>query len=69
MQRKIGSEVELGVTVSPFDSIEASSAIDRSASNFLNAAEKIQEIRKLISTGTYDDDIAKYIPGTFDLVY
>ena len=69
MQRKIGTEAELGATVSPFDSIAASSAIDRSASNYLNAGEKVQKIRKLISTGTYDADIAKYIPGTLDLIY
>ena len=69
MQRKIGTEVELGATVSPFDSIGASSAIDRLASNFLNAGEKVQKIRKLISNGTYDSDIAKCIPGTLDLVY
>ena len=69
MQRKIGTEVELGVTVSPFDSIGASSALDRSASNFLNAWEKVEKIRKLILTGTYGADIAKYIPGTLDLVY
>ena len=29
MQRKIGTEIELGKTVSPYDSIDASSAIDR----------------------------------------
>ena len=46
MQRKIGTKVELGATVSPFDSIGAPSAIDRSSSNFLNAREKVQKIRK-----------------------
>ena len=69
MQRKTGTEVELGKAVSLFDSIGASSPIDRSASNYLNAAEKEQKIRRLISTGTYDADIAKYIPGTLDLIY
>ena len=69
MQRKTGTEVELDKAVSLFDSIGASSAIDRSASNYLNAAEKEQKIRKLISTGTYDADIVKYIPGTLDLIY
>ena len=44
MQRKIGNEVELGATVSPFDSIGPSSAIDRSTSNFLNVGEKVQKI-------------------------
>ena len=63
MQRKIGTEVELGATVSPFDSIGASSAIDRSVSTFLNAREKVQNIRK-----NYIDKI-KYIPWMLDLVY
>ena len=66
MQRKTGTEVELDKAVSLFDSIGASSAIDRSASNYLNAAEKEQKIRKLISAGTYDADIVKYIPGMLE---
>ena len=69
MQRKIGTEVALVKTVSPLDSIGPSSAIDRSTSNYLNTAEKVQKYKKLISTGTYDADIAKYIPGILDLVY
>ena len=51
MQRKIGTEIELGKTVktvSPFDSIGASLAIDRTASNFLNADEKVKKLRKFI---------------------
>ena len=44
MQRKIGTEAELGATVSPFDSIERSSAIDRSASKFLNAGERYKKL-------------------------
>ena len=46
-----------------------SPAIDRSASNYTNVRGKVQKIKQLISTGTYDADIAKYIPGTLDLVY
>ena len=69
MQRKIGTEVDIGNTVSPFNSIGKLSAIDRCASNYTNARAKVQKIRQLISTGTYDADIAKYIPGTLDLVY
>ena len=48
MQRKIGTEVELGNTVSPFESIGVSSAIDRTASNYLDADDKVRNIRKLI---------------------
>ena len=69
MKRKIGIKVELATTVSPFDSIGASSVIYRSASKFFNAGEKVQKIRKLMSTSTYDAEIAKYIPGTLDLVF
>ena len=68
MQRKIGT-INLGKIVSPFDSTGASSVIDRTASNFSNATEKVQKIRKLIETRKYDTDIAKYIPGTLELVF
>ena len=56
MQRKIDTEIELGKTVSSFDSIGASSPIDRTASNYSNVDKKI---RKLIETSTYDADIAR----------
>ena len=85
MQRKIETEIKLAKTVHPFDSIsillkvhpfdavlsmaEDDSAIDRTASHFLNAIEAVQKIRKLIQTGEYDADIVKYIPGTLDLFY
>ena len=69
MQRKIGTEIELGKTVSPFDSIGASSAIDRTASKYLHAGDKVRKTRKLIETGTYSADIAKYIPGTLELIF
>ena len=69
MQRKIGTEFEISNTVSPFDSHGKSSGIDRSVSNYTNAREKVQKIKQLISTGTYDTDIAKYILGMLDLVY
>ena len=43
MQRKIGTEIKLGKTESPFNSIGTSSAINRTASNFLNAGEKVKK--------------------------
>ena len=46
-----------------------SSAIDRTASNYNDAREKVKKIRGLIKTGKYDADIARYIPGTLDMVY
>ena len=69
MQRKIETEINLGKTLFPFDSIGSSSVIDSTASKFLNANEKVQQIKKLIETGEYDVDIAKYILGTLELVY
>ena len=69
MQRKTETEINLGKTLFSFDSIGSSSAIDSTASNFLNANEKVQQIKKLIETGEYDVDIAKYILGTLELVY
>ena len=69
MERKISTEVELGQTVSPFESIDASSAINRTASNYLDAGDKVRKIRKLKETGTFDADITKYILGTLKLVF
>ena len=69
MQREIGDEIRLGSTVSPFDNIELSSAIDRTASNYVDAKNKVKKVRKLIGTGNYNADIAKYIPGTLDMVF
>ena len=69
MQRKIGTEIELAQTVSPFDRVGTSSTIDRTASNYTDASDKVRKIRKLIDTGTYDADITRYIPVTFDLVF
>ena len=58
MQRKIGTEIELGKTVSLFDSVGASSALDRTASSYLDAGNKVRKITKLIEVGTYHADIA-----------
>ena len=52
MQRRRGTEVEIGKTLSLFDSTGASPIIDRTALNYLNAGEKVQKIRKHIQTGT-----------------
>ena len=69
MQRKIGNKVFLGQTVSSFDDIGNSSAIDRAASNYTDAKEKVRKIGELISTGKYDADIAKYIPGILEMKF
>ena len=67
MQRKIGTEIEPGKTVSPFNSISVSSAINRTVSNYTDSGYKVRKLRKLIETGTYDAKIAQYILGTLNL--
>ena len=54
MQRRIGDEVQLGSTIFSFDATGQSSSIDRTASNFLNAHEKVQKLKRLINAGEYD---------------
>ena len=44
-------------------------AIDRTASDFDNANQKVKKIKRLIDKGEYDAEIASYIPGTLDLVF
>ena len=51
MQRKIGTKPELDKTVPPYETIGASSAIDKTASNYIDASEKVQKVKKLMSTG------------------
>ena len=43
MQREIGNIVHIGTTVSLFDSIGDSSAIDRTASNYEEDGEKVKK--------------------------
>ena len=69
MQRRIVDEVQLGQTVLPFDRIGQSTAIDKAVSNFSNANENVQKIKRSINTGEYDEDVARYIPGTLDLAF
>ena len=69
MQREIGDEIHLGPAVSLFDNVGSSSAIDRPASNCNVAKGKVKKIRELTTAGKYDADIARYIPGTLNLVF
>ena len=41
--------------------------IDRTASNYNDAKEKLKKIRELIKTGIYDADIARWIPGVLEI--
>ena len=59
----------LGQTTSPLNDYGLSSAIDRTASDYTDAGEKVEKIRELIRTGNYDADIARYIPGVLKLVF
>ena len=69
MQREISDKVFLGNNVSPFEDAGRSSAIDRTASNYNDAKEKVQKIRELIKTGRNDEAISKYIPVLLELKF
>ena len=69
MQRNISNKVFLGQNVSPFDNAGESDAIDRTASNYNEAKEKVQKIGELIKTGNYDADTAKSIPGLLKMKF
>ena len=69
MQREMSDRVFLGQTVSPFDDIGNSSAIDRAASNYNDAKEKVRKIRELIKSWTYDADISRYVPGILEMKF
>ena len=53
LQRKVALKLIL-VKLSLFDRIGASSAIDRTASKYLNVGKKVRKIRKFIERGAYD---------------
>ena len=57
MQRDISNKVFPGQTVFPLHDIANSSPIDRKASNYTHAKDKVRKIRELISTEKYDADI------------
>ena len=69
MQREISDDVKIGSLVMRFQSVGKSPAIDKTASDFENANLKVKKIRRLIERGIHDADIARYIPGTLDLVF
>ena len=67
MQIEISDRVFLGQNVSSFKNAGLSDAIDRTASNYNDAKDKVQKIRELIKTGIYDADIARWIPGVLEI--
>ena len=69
MQRKIGTQVNIGKNISAFESIGHVPSIDKPASEFDKADTKVKKLKRLVATGEYDADVARYIPGTLELVY
>ena len=69
MQREIGTQVDLGKNVSAFDSTGRVPAIDKDASGFDKTNTKVSKLKRLVRTGIYDANLARYIPGTLELAF
>ena len=69
MQREISDIIFLGETLNLIDDAQTSTVIDRTASNYNDAKEKVQKIRDLLGTGKYDENLAKCIPGLLELAF
>ena len=69
MQREISDRVFVRQTTSPLDDVGLSSGLDRTASDYPDAGQKVKKITELTRTVTYDADIASYIPGVLKLVF
>ena len=69
MQREIGTQVDIGKNISTFESVGHVHSIDKTASDFEKADTKVKKLKRLIDTGEYDVNIARYNPGTLDLAY
>ena len=51
------------------NSIGKSKVIDRTSLDIENVNQKVQKIKKLINKNKYDEDVARYIRGTLDLIF
>ena len=69
MQREISDRIFLSETLNPYENARKSTAIDKTASNYNDAKEKVQKIMDLIGTGKYDENLAKYIPEMLQLAF
>ena len=69
MQHEIGTHIDIGKNISAFESIGHIPSIDKKASDFDKASTKVKKLKRLIDTGEYDANIARYIPGTLELAY
>ena len=47
--------------VNPFESILKVRLIDQTASDLLNANEKVGKIKRLINKGEYDENVSRYV--------
>ena len=68
-KKDIGDDLHVGHSVTPFQSVGKSAAIDKTASDLYNTNPKVKKIRRLIERGIYNADIACYIPRTLNLVF
>ena len=66
MQREIGTQIDIGKTVSASDSIGHVPSIDKTASDFDSAKQKVSKLKRLVDRGEYDADVARYVPGTLE---
>ena len=60
-KKDIGDDVHIGHSVTPFQSVGKSAAIDKTASDLYNTNPKVKKIRRLIERGIYNADI---LPAT-----
>ena len=69
MLREISDNVKIGSSVTLFQSVGKSPAVDKTTSDFDNANLKVKKISRLTGWSIYDADIVHYIPGMLDLVF
>ena len=69
MQCEIGTQVDIGKNVSAIESVGHVPSIDKTASDFEKADTKVKNLKRLVDTGEYDANMARYIPGTLELAY
>ena len=69
MMLEINNDVKIRNSVTPFECVGKSPAVDKTGSDFYNANVNVKKIRRRIEQGIYDKDIACYISGMLDLLF
>ena len=69
MQHEVGTNINLEKTVPPFESVGNISSIDKTASDFDTAREKVKKLKRLVDRGEYNAAVARYIPATLKLAF